>query len=32
MVFISFTRETTHETDHSGPRAAPRLVKPGDDR
>jgi hypothetical protein len=31
MVFISFTRETQHEVEHSGPRAAPRLVKPDDD-
>jgi hypothetical protein len=31
MVFISFTRETQHEAERSGPRAAPRLVKPDDD-
>ena len=31
MAFISFTRETVHETDTT-PRRPPRLVKPGDER
>jgi hypothetical protein len=31
MVFISFTRETPHDVEYSGPRTAPRLVKPDDD-